>query len=49
MKAKRLFISVIALCSTMVAWAQNEAAVAILQKSNGEVKIYNGSSALQNA
>lgn len=49
MKAKRLFISVIALCCTMVAWAQNEAAVAILQKSNGEVKIYNGSSALQNA
>ena len=49
MKAKRFFISVIALCLTMVAWAQNEAAVAILQKSNGEVKIYNGSGALQNA
>lgn len=49
MKTKRFIFSVIALCCTMVAWAQNEAAVAILQKSNGEVKIYNGSSALQNA
>lgn len=48
MKTKRVLLSVITLCCTMVAGAQNEAAVAILH-SNGEVKIFNGGDALKNA
>lgn len=53
MKAKRLFISVIALCCTMVAWAQNNQSVtAILQHvENGTetVKVYVGKEAFKNA
>lgn len=53
MKAKRLFISVIALCCTMVAWAQsNQSVTAILQHvvdGNETVKVYVGKEAFKNA
>ena len=49
MKAKRLFISVMALCCTMVAGAQeNEVATAILQHGEGAT-VYTGLDALVNA
>lgn len=48
MKAKRLFISVIALCCTMVAWAQNEVPTAILQ-SGDNVHLYKGVKAFVDA
>ena len=53
MKAKKLFISVITLCCTMVAWAQNNQSVtAILQHvvdGNETVKVYVGKEAFKNA
>ena len=53
MKAKRFIFSVIALCCTMVAWAQNNQSVtAILQHvvdGNETVKVYVGKEAFKNA
>lgn len=53
MKTKRLLLSVVALCCTMVAWAQNnQSLTAILQHvvdGNETVKVYVGKEAFKNA
>lgn len=48
MKTKRFIFSVMALCCTMVAWAQNEVPIAILQNGDN-VHIYKGAQAFVNA
>ena len=49
MKAKRLFISVIALCCTMVAWAQENDMLTVILQHEGNATLFVGMNAFINA